>query len=304
MSACIESHFCLFACSDTSTVSYCKSQRSPPSGTYIKYPTRRIKLHASSDLYFIQHRVSYWNKSQTATQCSSADTSAILHHLPMVALRNMQTFSHSFGRKRPLSPEVHCNRNFEGKRRATTNHKPILQVDTMLQMDKMLPYRRTPEQSFFPRTSPFLSQSYAPYPGTVEFPTSTSQNMMTQTAADWTQYTGAMHTTLSTNNMQYHSETGFLESCKSSLESSSTYSVPFSFSGTSSSYNPFAEFCSSLPSVAPSSSPAQTDTNTEDPVNAAIMRLRKLQDALVEQSNIIEEVMQALQGSCKSRNRP
>jgi hypothetical protein len=157
MSACIESHFCLFACSDTSTVSYCKSQRSPPSGTYIKYPTRRIKLHASSDLYFIQHRVSYWNKSQTATQCSSADTSAILHHLPMVALRNMQTFSHSFGRKRLLSPEVYCNRNFEGKRRATTNHKPILQVDTMLQMDKMLPYRRTPEQSFFLRMSPFLS---------------------------------------------------------------------------------------------------------------------------------------------------
>jgi hypothetical protein len=219
----------------------------------------------------------------------------------------MQTFSHSLGQKRPLSPEAQFDCIFEGKRRATINHKPILQVDTMLQVDKMLPHRRTPELGFFPMTSPFHPQSYAPYADALDFSTSLSwidQNMMTEVAADWTQYTGAVHTTLSTSNLQYHSEAGFLESCKTSLESSSTYSVPFSFSAISSSYNPFADFSSTSPLDPPSSLPAQGDTNMNDPVNAAIMRLRKLQDALVEQSSIVEEVMQVLQGSCKSKNRP
>jgi hypothetical protein len=211
----------------------------------------------------------------------------------------MQTFSHSLGQKRPLSPEVQFDRVFEGKRRAAINDKPILQVDTML------PYRRTPELGFFPRTSPFRPQSYAPYADAVDFSTGLiDQNMMTQAAADWTQYTEAMHTTLSTNNLAYHSEAGFLETCKTSTESSSSYSVLSSLSGISSLSNPFADFCSTLPPDPLSSLPAQADTNMNDPINAAIMRLRKLQDALVEQSSIVEEVMQELQGSCKSRNRP
>jgi hypothetical protein len=256
---------------------------------------------------FIQSRVSCRKEAHTITQSTSPDTSVALHRLPMVALRNMQTFSHSLRQKRPLSPETQFDRVFEGQRRATISDKPILQVDTMLQADNMLSYWRTPELSFFPRTSPFRPQPYAPYADVVDFPTSISridQNMMTQATADWTQYTGAIHTTLSTNNMQYHSETGFLESCKTSLESSSTYSVPFSFSGISSSYNPFADFCSSLPSDPPSASSPQADANMNDPINAAILRLRKLQDALVEQSSVVQEVMQVLQGSCKSRNRP
>jgi hypothetical protein len=311
----LKSRFCLFSVihsrSDTTTVSYCKSRRSlvNPSSRCI-HRTSHSKNKAAYKIRlvrFIQLRVSCRKKAHTVTRSTSLDTSVVLCRFSVVAPRNMQTFSHSLGQKRPLLPGAQFERVFEGKRRAIINDKPILQVDTMLQMDKMLPYRRTPELGFFSRTSPFRSQPYAPYADALDFSTALgriNQNMMAQTASDWTQYAGAMHTTLSTNNLQYHSEAEFLESCKTSLESFSSYTVLSGPSGVSSSSNPFVDFCSTWTPDPFSSPPAETDANMNDSINAAIMRLQKLQDSLVEQSSIVEEVMQVLQGSCKSRNRP
>jgi hypothetical protein len=184
--------------------------------------------------------------------------------------------------------------------------KPMLYVDTRV------PSRPTPEPAFFTANSPFkLSTSYT---NSMEYSTGqdwTQQNMWYPAAANWTQRVEVMHSTVSTEQQQYHSGTGFLEACKSSVESSSSYSIFSVLSGLSSSYNPFEDIYSTMPSKSLSPSTSQAETNTKHAINTIHIELRKLQDTLVDQSRtladqsrtladqsrMLEEVMQVLRVS-------
>jgi hypothetical protein len=204
---------------------------------------------------------------------------------------NMHALSNSIGQKRPLSPDTQFGRCSEGKRRATTNIRPVLQVDTMM------PPRPTPQLLLSPKFSPFHSKPSGTYEDFVDFTSSLNQahqNMMPQATMNWTQFTGATHATLSENNVNYHSENGFIEACKTSVESCSSYSFS-SLSQLSSASNPFRDLCSAWTPSSLAALPAQAEMNISDSVNAIIVRLQRLQSILVEQSGILEEVVKTLQ---------
>jgi hypothetical protein len=204
----------------------------------------------------------------------------------------MQTLSSSLGQKRPRSPGMQFDSVRGGKRRATINDKPMLYVDTRV------PPRPTPELAFFPTTSPFRPSTT--YTDTIDYSTGqewAQQNMRYPATENWMQRTGAMHSTMCTDKLQYHSETGFSEACKSSVESSSSYSIFSVLSTLSSSHNPFEDLCSTLPPDSLSSLSNQTETNMNDSIKTVTARLRKLQDVWAEQSRMLEEVIQVLQVS-------
>jgi hypothetical protein len=250
----------------------------------IKLPAAQTPVHALQPLVAKVHR-------HATTRLGLF---VVMHNFPTIVPSNMQTVSSALGRKRPLSPETQFGAVTESKRRATTDKKPFLQVNTMV------PPRPTPELLPFPTTSPFHTRSFATYADTVDYTTSFNQvrqSMRPQAAADWMQYTGAMHTTLSTNNLQYYGEAGFLESCKSSVESSSSYSIFSSLSGLSSSHNPFRDLCSTFAPDPSASLPVQADTDMPGSIDTILTRLQRLQDVLTEQSKMLEEVMQALKGN-------
>lgn len=203
----------------------------------------------------------------------------------------MQTLASSLGQKRPLSPHTQFDSVSNSKRRAASNDKPMLHLDTRV------PSRPTPELVFLPTTSPCQPRSSATYTNALDCSTSLNwvpQNMRPPPAMDWMQYTGLVHTTMSTDKLQYHNGVGFLESCKSSVRSSASYSIFSSLSGLSSSDDPFGDVSGTSPSDPQSSLPSQADTNMKDSINIIIARLRTLQDVLADQSSMLEEVMQIL----------
>jgi hypothetical protein len=177
--------------------------------------------------------------------------------------------------------------------------KPTLYVDTRV------PSRPTPEPAFFTANSPFKPP--ATYTNSMEYSTDqdwAQQNSWYPAAANWTQRVEVMHSTVSTEQQPYHGGTGFLEACKSSVESSSSYSIFSILSGLSSSYNPFEDMYSTMPSKSLSPLTSQAETNMKDTINTIQIQLRKLQDTLADQSRtladqsrMLEEVMQVLRVS-------
>ncbi|KAH5620473.1 hypothetical protein HBI51_251170 [Parastagonospora nodorum] len=203
----------------------------------------------------------------------------------------MQTPPSSLRQKRPLSPQTQFDPVSQGKRRATSDDKPMLHLDTRV------PSRPTPEFVFLPTTSPSHARPAAAHTDTVDFSTSLDwvpQNMWLPPATDWTQHAGLMHTTTSTDRLQYNSEVGFVESCKSSVWSSASYSVFSSLSGLSSFDDPFGDLSGMPPSDPQSSLPSQADTSTRSSIDTVIARLRALQNVLAGQSSMLEEVVRVL----------
>jgi hypothetical protein len=203
----------------------------------------------------------------------------------MMDPHDMQKLSDFLSQKRPLSPDTDCYSFPEVKRRVTTVDKPVLKVNTMV-----LP-RETPQLLHLPTSGSLLVKASAAYSDTMGYPTSLNQPYQSIE----TQYTETMHSVLSANQLRYHSEVGFLESCRTSVESSSSCSIFSSLSGLSSSQNPFGDLSGTMPTESQSSLSTLGEVNKDD-VNVVIVRLRRLQNVLAEQSGILEEALQILQG--------
>jgi hypothetical protein len=172
------------------------------------------------------------------------------------------------------------------------DEKPTLYVDTRV------PPRPTPEPAFYTATSPF--KPYTTYTDNTDYSTAynwAQQNVWYPAAANWTQRVEVMHSTVSTDQQPYHSETGFLEACRSSAEPLSSYSIFSILSGLSSSHNPFEDMYSTMPSKSHSPLTTQAETNIKDSINTINMQLRKLQDILVDQSRMLEDITQVLKVS-------
>ncbi|KAH7061819.1 hypothetical protein BKA63DRAFT_497669 [Paraphoma chrysanthemicola] len=204
----------------------------------------------------------------------------------------MQTLPGSLGQKRPRSPQTQSGSASERKRRAMSLDKPMLHVDTSV------PSRPTPELVFLPTASPYQTKLSAIYTNTVDFSTSLNwslQNMGPPPATEWMQHAGVMHnTTMPTDKLQYHNEIGFLESCKSSIRSSASFSIFSSVSGLSNFDDALGDLSGILGSDPQSSLPSNTNACMNDSMETVITRLQKLQDVLADQGRMLEEIMRVL----------
>jgi hypothetical protein len=180
------------------------------------------------------------------------------------------------GQKRPRSPDFVEQDDFShaSKRRATTFSKPALQVDCTV-----APPRPTPEMLYLPTYSPRHVTSSTSQTNVWNCSISWDQpyqNMIAQ--PDWMETTQSV---LSASNIQ---QLGFLESCKTSIGLSSTFSGFPALSAMSNLQNPFELSAS-----------RQTATSAPQDVDAAISTLHEVRQSLSMQITAVDRTIQTLQ---------
>lgn len=175
---------------------------------------------------------------------------------------NMSTImSTSRPSKRPLSPDIPSEALPAAKRRATPGK---LQVDCTI-----APRGPAPQLLHVSATSPFRFTSTT-YSNTVDYGAG-SYPCIPGWDPDWGQ---------PANNIGYGQEASFMEACRTSIVSASSYSAPSIFSSLSSSQNPFVDPSRIQPQAFPPS-------KTGDRMKSLVVMLKEMQRVL---GNVLKEV--------------